>query len=67
MPGEKVWTGSRWEIDGVPITYKVTWTDIDTGEQQEREFTDIDQGYSFYEWCKKSRLCSGATWDHVPW
>ncbi len=67
--GEKNWNAEkdRWEIDGVPIHYRVTWKSIDDGEEHTREFTDVDQGYDFYQQKQRSRHSYGATWEHLPY
>ena len=67
--GEKKWNAAtgRWEIDGVPITYRVTWKAVDTGEEHTREFNDVDQGHEFYQDMKRTAGVYGATWDHIPW
>lgn len=69
LMGEKKWnaTTGRWEIDGVPITYRVTWKSIDTGEEHVRDFNDIDQGYDFYQLMQRDAYSIKVTWDHVPW
>ena len=67
---DKKWNAEKgvWEIDGTPVTYRVTWTSDDPGgEQHTREFSDVDQGYSFYEDTKKSANAYSVTWEHVPW
>lgn len=67
--GEKAWNAAagRWEIDGVPVTYRVTWKSMDSGEEHSREFNDVDQGYSYYEMKQRDANSYGATWEHVPW
>lgn len=64
--GGKQWDGSRWTVDGVPVTYRVTWR-TDGGVHHQEEFSDIDQGYSFYEAMQKSANAYGVTWDHIPY
>ena len=66
---EKKWNAAagRWEIDGVPITYRVTWKVVDTGAVHTSEFKDVDQGYDFYQQMKRTAGAYGATWDHIPW
>ncbi|MEX5236011.1 hypothetical protein [Kocuria arenosa] len=66
---EKLWNKAtgKWEIDGTPISYRVTWKSIDDGAEHTREFTDIDQGYDFYQDMLKSAKTYGATWDHLPY
>lgn len=68
---EKAWNAitGQWEINGVPITYRVTWKDYDDAgrETHEREFDDVDQGYSFYEDMRRSADVFAVTWDHIPW
>lgn len=67
---EKAWNADagRWEIDGVPVTYRVSWTSVDPArEQHTKEFTDVDQGYSFYEQMQRTAGTYAVTWDHVPW
>lgn len=61
----KHWDGRRWLVDGEPVTYRVAWTT--GGELHEKHFTDIDQGYSFYELMQKDANAFGVTWDHIPW
>ncbi|KYH45441.1 hypothetical protein AZH51_16065 [Branchiibius sp. NY16-3462-2] len=63
--GGAQWDGAKWTVDGVPVTYRVTWKTYD-GEDHEREFTDIDQGYSFYEDMQKGASAYRVTWEHVP-
>jgi hypothetical protein len=43
----------------------VTWlvTDGD-GERQVRDFTDVDQGYWFYEDMRKGTGALSVTWEH---
>lgn len=67
--GEKSWnaTTGKWEIGGVPITYRVTWKVTDTGEIRTEEFDDVDQGYDFYQQKKRTAGAYGATWEHIPW
>jgi hypothetical protein len=67
---EKKWNQetNNWEIDGVPVTsvtYRVTWKIIDDGDEHEREFADVDQGYDFYQNMKKSPNSYAVTWDHI--
>lgn len=57
----------EWEIDGVPITYRVTWKSPDTGEDHSKDFVDVDNGYDFYQQMQRSVKASSVTWDHVPW
>ncbi|MGW5097806.1 hypothetical protein ACWEQ1_26050 [Streptomyces nodosus] len=57
----------RWEIDGVPITYRVTWKNINTGEEHAEDFNDVDQGYDFYQMMQRDAYAIKVTWDHVPW
>lgn len=57
----------KWEVDGVPVTYQVTWNDVDTGEKLSREFDDIDQGYEYYGDKQRSPRAVGVTWQHLPW
>jgi hypothetical protein len=68
---EKQWNAAtgKWEIDGVPITYRVTWKHVDTGKDHVhvREFDDVDQGYDFYHDVQRDAYCYKVTWDHVPW
>ncbi|MDQ7903527.1 hypothetical protein RB614_03240 [Phytohabitans sp. ZYX-F-186] len=65
--GEKQWNAAtgRWEIDGVPIAYRVTWKVVDTGEEHTREFNDVDQGYEFHPQCW-SRSRSSPRSDPEP-
>jgi hypothetical protein len=68
--GEKEWNAEKgnWEIDGIPVTYRVTWRSVDSGgEQHTRDFSDVDQGYSFYQDMQKSGGAYDVTWAHVPW
>lgn len=67
---EKAWNAStgEWEIDGVPITYRVTWKTFEpAGAERSREFSDIDQGHSFYEMMRRDSNSFDATWEHVPY
>lgn len=66
-PSGKRWNGSNWEVDGEQVTYRVTWRSSDDDSTHQREFTDIDQGYSFYEMVQKDARSHGARWEHVPW
>ena len=61
----KRWDGQRWLVDGEPVTYRVAWTT--DGEPHEERFTDIDQGYSFYELMQKDANAFGVTFEHLPW
>lgn len=67
--GEKKWNAAsgRWEIDGVPIRYRVTWREFDSGEEHAREFDDVDQGYEFYRLMQRDANSYRATWEHIPW
>jgi len=68
--GEKQWNAARntWEIDGVPVTYRVTWKSVDEGgAEHAEEFTNIDHGYDLYLSMKKSAHAYGATWEHLPY
>lgn len=58
---------NKWEIDGVPITYKVSWKDIDDGLDYSMEFSDVDQGYDYYQQKLKNASCIKVTWQHIPW
>ncbi len=57
------------EVDEVPVTYRVTWESFDDAgehiEKHTKDFTDIDQGYDFYQHRLKSRRSYNATWEHV--
>jgi hypothetical protein len=66
---EKVWNkgSQQWEIDGVAVTYRVTWRNIDTGAEEVREFDDVDQGYDFYQMMQRDAHSTGATWEHLPY
>lgn len=64
-PRGKYWDGQRWFVDGEPVTYRVAWTT--NGEPHEERFTDIDQGYSFYELMQKDADVFGVRFDHLPW
>jgi hypothetical protein len=66
---KKEWNtaSGNWEIDGIPVTYRVSWKSMDDGEQHTREFTDVDQGYDFYEDMQKSAHSYAVTWEHIPW
>ena len=63
--GGAEWDGAKWTVDGAPTAYRVTWKTYD-GEDHEREFIDIDQGYSFYEDMRKGASAFRVTWEHVP-
>jgi len=67
--GEKKWNKKtdNWEIDGVPVTYTVTWTNINDGKYYTKEFSDIDNGYEYYQWLLKGANCINVTWNHIPW
>ena len=67
--GEKKWNKrtSNWEIDGVPVTYTVSWENIDDGGYYTKEFSDVDQGYDFYQQRLKDANCINVTWQHNPW
>ena len=68
--GEKKWNDKtgHWEIDGVQVTYRVTWRSVDEGgAEHTKEFTDIDAGYAFYQGMKNSAEAYDATWEHIPW
>lgn len=67
---DKVWNAdaANWEIDGVPVTYRVSWTVMDSGgERRTEETTNVDQGYGFYEDMKRSANAYKVTWGHIPW
>ena len=63
--GDRRWTGSRWEVDGKPVTYRVTWESYDDSDDHVREFTDIDNGYDFYEYMRKGARGYKVTWESV--
>jgi hypothetical protein len=67
--GGKRWNHLRgnWEIDGEPVSYRVSWTDIDSGVRHVKEYADIDQGYTAYEQMLKTAGALGVKWEHVPW
>ncbi|QJU54528.1 hypothetical protein SCB71_15480 [Herbiconiux sp. KACC 21604] len=66
--GEKKWNNGVWEIDGVPITYRVTWKTYESPDEVfSEEFSDVDNGYDFYEMKKRSADNFAVTWDHIPW
>lgn len=66
---EKAWNAAagRWEVDGVPIGYRVTWRNIDDGSEHSREFADVDQGFDFYQAKQRSANAYDATWEHLPY
>ena len=66
---EKLWNdkSKNWEIDGEPVTYRVTWISTSDRSEQLREFADVDQGYSFYLDLKKGSGAHAVTWGHMPW
>ena len=64
--GGKQWDGHKWTVDGVPVTYRVTWKTYD-GEFHERDFSDVDQGYSFFEDMQKGATAHSVTWEHLPY
>jgi len=57
----------NWEINGEPVTYKVTWKNTDDGKQYVEEFTSIDHGYDFYKSRQKCAFSINVTWEHAPW
>ena len=57
----------RWEIDGEPISYRVSWKNIDEPGEFERIFTDVDQAYDFYQSKRKSYGSYGATYEHLDY
>lgn len=52
---EREWNDKTrtWEVDGNPLTYRVSWK-TGHGEQHSRDFASIDDGYEYYQWLKKS-------------
>ena len=68
MP-DKQWNevARNWEIDGIPVTYRVSWKQTSDGSEHSREFLDLDQGYSFFQDMKKGAGAYAVMWDHVPW
>lgn len=44
---EKKWNAEagNWEVDGIPVSYRVSWRNIDRGDEHTKDFTDVDQGY----------------------
>jgi hypothetical protein len=66
---EKKWNKKtdNWEIDGVPVTYRVKWKNIDDGEYYSKEFDDVDNGYDYYQRKLKNPHCIDVTWEHIPW
>lgn len=66
---EKKWNKEKgnWEVDGTPVTYRVTWRSVDGGgEHHEREFSNIDHGYDFYQDMLKYAGAYAVTWEHTP-
>lgn len=55
----------RWEVDGQPISYRVTWRNFDDSEEHEQIFNDVDQAYDFYQSKRKGRESYGATYEHL--
>jgi hypothetical protein len=48
-----------------PVTYRVTWKSYDDANVHTREFTDIDDGYDFYQHMQKGARGYKVTWEHV--
>lgn len=63
--GERNWTGSNWEVDGKPVTYRVTWQSYDDGETHVKDFADVDDGYEYYQWRSKGARGYNVTWEHI--
>ena len=59
------WTGSRWEHNGVPITYRVGWKSLDDGEEHSKEYSNIDHAWDYYNDLKKSARAYAVTYEHV--
>ena len=55
----------RWEVNGEPISYRVTWKETDEPGEFERIFTDVDQTYDFYQSKLKGRGSYGAAYEHL--
>lgn len=56
----------RWEMNGEPYTYRVTYIDVRDGEKHVRDFTDIDNGYEVYEDLDDTWWAKEVQWDHIP-
>ena len=65
--GERTWNADKnnWEVDDEPVTYRVTWKNVDDSDEHVKDFTNIDHGYDFYQDLQKSADSYGATWEHV--
>lgn len=65
--GEKLWNKDDqvWNVDGEPISYRVSWTSSTDQQDRTRDFDDIDNGYDFYQDCLKDAGCLNVTWAHV--
>lgn len=59
------WTGSRWEHNGVPITYRVGWKSLDDGQEHSRDYSNIDHAWDYYNDLKKSVHAIAVTYEHV--
>ncbi|MFC5216177.1 hypothetical protein [Streptomyces coerulescens] len=45
--------------------YRVTWKNIETGEECVKEFNDIDQGYDYYQMMQRDAYAIKVRWEHV--
>jgi hypothetical protein len=47
------------------VTYRVTWETADGAHEE--TFTDVDQGYDFYQQMQRKAYARHVAWAHVPW
>jgi hypothetical protein len=63
---KREWNKGNWEVDGEPVTYRVTYRSVDDGGTEHvEEFTNIDHGHDFFLSVKNSAGAYDATWEHV--
>lgn len=59
-------TASTWEKNGTPAAYRVTWRDVHDGSKSHSmDFKDIDTGYDYYQYVRKTPGLYGAVWEHI--
>ena len=67
-PGQKYWNSEtgNWEKDGMPYTYRVSYTDRRDGKVHVHDYADVDNGYEDYQYYNKQWWAADTQWDHIP-
>ncbi|MCD7893420.1 MAG: hypothetical protein LUG60_06920 [Erysipelotrichaceae bacterium] len=65
--GKKYWNVQKqnWEKDDKPYTYRVTYTNLETGELVVHNYSDVDNAYEDYQYYDKQWWTINTKWEHI--